>query len=90
MLMLRIFRPKRSKNKDGLTLDMEIEKYTRKLKIYLRTWEEMIPNSMIFLDNEILDSVTFEFIREATKEEIYYFYQIRSCELKLKELKNKL
>lgn len=90
MLMLRIFRPKRSKNKDGLTLDLEIEKYARKLKIYLRTWEEMIPNSMMFLDNEILDSVTFEFIREATKEEIYYFYQIRRCELKLKELKNKL
>lgn len=88
--MLRLYRPKRHKNKKELNIYLEIEKYTRKLKMYLRTWEEMIPNSMMFLDNEIIDSVTFEFIREATKEEIYYFYQIRRCELKLKELKNKL
>ena len=44
----------------------------------------------IYLDGEVLDKKTFEFVREALPAETEMFYQIRLNELKIKELKGLL
>lgn len=44
----------------------------------------------MYLDGEVIDKETFEFVREALPEETEMFYQIRLNELKIKELKGKL
>lgn len=44
----------------------------------------------IYLDGEVLDKKTFEFVREALPSETEMFYTIRLNELKIKELKGTL
>ena len=44
----------------------------------------------IYLDGEVLDKKTFEFVREALPAETEMFYRIRLNELKIKELKGLL
>lgn len=44
----------------------------------------------IYLDGEVLDKKTFEFVREALPAETEMFYKIRLNELKIKELKGLL
>lgn len=64
----------------------EILKYRRKISLYKTLLKETIPDSQEFLDDEIIDKITFETIRQATEEERNYFYGIRRAELKIKEL----
>ena len=44
----------------------------------------------LYLDGEVLDKKTFEFVREALPAETEMFYRIRLNELKIKELKGLL
>lgn len=68
----------------------EILEYCMKLSLYKILLKETIPDSQEFLDDEIIDKITFETIRQATEEERNYFYGIRRIELKIKELQKEL
>ena len=54
--------------------------------LYNSLLQETIPDGMMFLDDEIVDTKTFETIRKATNEERRMFYQIRLNKLKMKEM----
>lgn len=54
--------------------------------LYNSLLQETIPDGMMFLDDEIVDTKTFETIRKATDEEREMFYNIRLIRLKIKEM----
>ena len=54
--------------------------------LYNSLLQETIPDGMMFLDDEIVDTKTFETIRKATNEEREMFYNIRLIRLKIKEM----
>ena len=52
--------------------------------------ESLDNEDYMILDREVVDIGTFETVREATEDEITWFYEIRLSQLKIKELENSL
>jgi hypothetical protein len=72
-----------------------IEQEINELELNIHAYEFLLDECMengkyMILDGEVLDSKTFDTIRDATEKELTFFYGIRVLGLKVKELEKLL